>query len=213
MRRALFMVAVSLATLTLLAGCTESAVVTRKPQVSDQAPASAAPGPSTADLASGKKAAGIPDCPTSDPAVAPAEDGLPDVVLPCLGGGREVRLAGLRGRPMLLSVWAQWCGPCRTEAPYLAEVSAGNDTDLLILGVDYVDPLPDKAIEFARLAGWRYPQLADPDKRLAAPLQIAGPPQTFFVASDGTIGYRHSGPFTSAQQIRELAAEHLGVAL
>lgn len=213
MRRALLKVAVSLATLTLLAGCTEDAVVTRKPAVPDQAPASAAPGPSTADLAPVKKAAGIPDCPISDPAVAPAAEGLPDVVLPCLGGGRDVRLAGLRGRPMLLNVWAQWCGPCRTEAPYLAEVSADNDTDLLILGVDYVDPLPDKAIEFARLAGWRYPQVADPDKRLAAPLQIAGPPQTFFVTADGTIGYRHSGPFTSAQQIRALAAEHLGVAL
>ena len=42
----------------------------------------------------------------------------------CLGGGREVRLAGLRGKPMMINVWAQWCGPCREEAPYLAEVAA-----------------------------------------------------------------------------------------
>ena len=69
-----------------------------------------------------KKAAGIADCPRSDSDVAAVPSGLPDVVLPCLGGGREVRLAGLRGKPMMINVWAQWCGPCREEAPYLAEV-------------------------------------------------------------------------------------------
>jgi cytochrome c biogenesis protein CcmG/thiol:disulfide interchange protein DsbE len=212
MRGGVLRLVLSLAALTLLTGCTEGAVVTRKSSAPDRT-ATAAPGPTASDLSGPKQAAGIPDCPASDASVAPVDRGLPDIVLPCLGGGRDVRLAGLRGRPMLISVWAQWCGPCRTEAPYLAEVSADNDTDLLVLGVDYVDPLPDKAIEFARLAGWRYPQLADPDKQLAAPLQIAGPPQTFFVAPDGAVSYRHSGPFTSAQQIRELAAEHLGVAL
>ena len=77
---------------------------------------------STADLAAMKKAAGIADCPRSDPGVAAVPSGLPDVVLPCLGGGREVRLAGLRGKPMMINVWAQWCEPCREEAPYLAEV-------------------------------------------------------------------------------------------
>ena len=34
-----------------------------------------------------------------------------------------VRLAGLRGKPMMINVWAQWCGPCREEAPYLTEVA------------------------------------------------------------------------------------------
>ena len=116
----------------------------------------------------------------------------------CLGGGREVRLAGLRGRPMMINIWAQWCGPCRDEAPFIAEVANANDSELMILGVDYEDPRPDRAIEFARVLAWRFPQLVDQDKALAGPLQITGPPQTFFVRADGTIAGRHVGPFPSA---------------
>ena len=66
----------------------------------------------------------------------------------------------------------------------------------MILGVDYEDPRPDLAIEFAQLSAWRFPQLVDRDKALAGPLQITGPPQTFFVRPDGTIAYRHVGPFS-----------------
>jgi thiol-disulfide isomerase/thioredoxin len=158
-----------------------------------------------------KKAAGIANCPTSDPEVAPVSSGLPDVVLPCLGGGREVRLAGLRGKPMMINVWAQWCGPCREEAPYLTEVAAGNKSDLMIIGIDHDDPRPELAIEFAQLSSWKYPQLADPDVLLRSALQISGPPQTFLVRPDGTIAYRHAGQFHSAAEIRNLVREHLGV--
>jgi cytochrome c biogenesis protein CcmG/thiol:disulfide interchange protein DsbE len=177
-------------------------------------PSDVTPSPeSTASLAAMKQAAGIADCPKSDPDVAAVPSGLPDVVLPCLGGGREVRLAGLRGKPMMINVWAQWCAPCREEAPYLAEVATSNESALMIIGIDHADPQPALAIEFAQLSTWKYPQLADPDVVLRAELQITGPPQTFFVRPDGTIAYRHAGPFSSADQIRDLAREHLGVNL
>ncbi|HMI34571.1 MAG TPA: TlpA disulfide reductase family protein [Propionibacteriaceae bacterium] len=192
----------------VLASCAGSAA----PTPSTEPSAEAVPTPElTADLAAMKKAAGIADCPRSDPDVAALPSGLPDVVLPCLGGGREVRLAGLRGKPMMINVWAQWCGPCREEAPYLAEVAAANQSDLIIVGIDHADPRPDLAIEFAQLSAWTYPQLADPDVVLRAELRITGPPQTFFVRPDGTIAYRHAGPFSSAAEIRNLADKHLGV--
>ena len=114
---------------------------------------------------------------------------------------------------MMINIWAQWCGPCRDEAPFIAEVANANDSDLMILGVDYEDPRPDLAIEFARVLTWRFPQLVDQDKALAGPLQITGPPQTFFVRADGTIAGRHVGPFRSAEQIRSQAQEYLGVTL
>jgi len=165
------------------------------------------------ELEQAKKAAKIEDCPESDPTVAVATPGLPDVVLSCLGGGREVRLAGLRGQPMMINIWAQWCQPCQEEAPYIAEVANAGDSDLMILGIDYEDPRPDRAIEFARVLGWRFPQMVDQDKVLAGPLQIAGPPQTFFVRADGTIAGRHVGPFRSAEQIRTQVKQYLGVSL
>ncbi len=166
---------------------------------------------SAEQLAAAKKAARIADCPSSDAAVAVVGNGLPDITLPCLGGGREVRLAGLRGRPMMINIWAQWCEPCRAEARYLAAAAEELDGKVLMLGIDYSDPRPDWAIEFAAYAKWHYPQLADPDLALRAPLQLAGPPQTIFVDADGTIVYRHSGPFAGTDQITAAVAEHLGV--
>ena len=208
--RCRFAVAVALAVL-LLAGCGSPAAPAES--APPMAPESdVAPSPeSTAGLLAMKKKAGIPDCPKSDPDIAPVRSGLPDVMLPCLGGGREVRLAGLRGKPMMINVWAQWCGPCREEAPYLADVATTNKSDLMILGIDHADPQPTLAIEFAQLSTWRYPQLADPDVVLRAALQITGPPQTFFVRPDGTIAYRHAGSFKSADEIRDAARKYLGV--
>jgi cytochrome c biogenesis protein CcmG, thiol:disulfide interchange protein DsbE len=194
----------------VLTGCSGSPVLNR-PSPPVESATEAVPSPSTAELAAMKKAAGIADCPRSDPDIAALPSGLPDVELPCLGGGREVRLAGLRGKPMMINVWAQWCEPCRAEAPYLAEVATGNKSELMIVGIDHADPRPDLAIEFAQLSTWTYPQLADPDVVLRTELQIVGPPQTFFIRTDGTIAYRHAGPFSSADEIRDFAQKYLGV--
>jgi cytochrome c biogenesis protein CcmG, thiol:disulfide interchange protein DsbE len=197
----------ALAATVVLAGCGGS------PTPDPTLPGPSGPVISPGELEQAKAAAGIEDCPASDPAVAPVNRGLPDVVLSCLGGGRKVRLAGLRGQPMMINIWAQWCQPCQEEAPFLAEVANANDSDLMILGVDYEDPRPDRAIEFARVLAWRFPQLVDQEKVLAGPLQITGPPQTFFVRPDGTIAGRHVGPFRSAEQIRQQAKQYLGVSL
>jgi thiol-disulfide isomerase/thioredoxin len=195
----------------VLAGCSGSGAVPKSTSPIESS-SEAAPSPeSSAGLAAMKKAAGIANCPASDPEVAPVSSGLPDVVLPCLGGGRNVRLAGLRGKPMMINVWAQWCGPCREEAPYLTDVATANKSDLMIIGIDHDDPRPELAIEFAQLSSWKYPQLADPDVLLRSALQISGPPQTFLVRPDGTIAYRHAGQFHSAAEIRNLLREHLGV--
>ena len=198
----------------LLSGCSGDRIVTRSPApAGTQVSQSQRAGTPSADLAAQKKAAGIADCPTSDPSVAALAEGLPDVTLPCLGGGRSVRLAGLRGQPMIISVWAQWCPPCRQEAPYLSEVAAGRPAGVMILGIDFVDPRPDLAIEFAQLSGWQYPQLQDPDKALSGSLQVSAPPQTILVDANGKVVYRHAGPLTSAAQLRSMTQQHLGVEL
>jgi len=196
----------------LLAGCTETPSVVRGPSGSTtsdggpvQAPADADPAPNV-DLAAAKRAAGIADCPTST--ASPVEDGLPEVTVECLGGGRAVRLSGLRG-PMLVNVWGSWCGPCRAEAPFLAQ--AGRSRTVRVLGVDYPD-VPEAAVDFAGSAGWTYPQLYDADLAFRTRLQVMALPQTFFVREDGTVAGRHAGPFTSSQQLDDLSRQYLGVA-
>jgi thiol-disulfide isomerase/thioredoxin len=198
--------------LVALAACTEAPTVTRLPGVSSSTPAAQPTVETTADLRALKKRAGLPDCPESDPTISPLGGGLPDVVVPCLGGGREVRLAGLRGKPMMINFWAQWCGPCREEAPYLAEVAQHNQSDLMIMGVNFHDPYPDLAIEFAQQAGWRYPQLQDADAGFSA-LQVTAPPVTVFVRADGSIAGWHRSRFTSTEHVKSLVKQNLGITL
>lgn len=45
---------------------------------------------------------------------------LPALVLHDLDG-REVKLQDLLGRPLVINLWATWCGPCRRELPALAQ--------------------------------------------------------------------------------------------
>ncbi len=152
----------------------------------------------------------LPEAPATS---KPAGKTLPDVTLDCLTEGPAVKLSALRGVPTLVNVWAQWCGPCRVEAPYLAEAMTKAGDKLRILGVDYADPRPDAAIEFAVEHGLRYPHLKDPDKVLGPVLRIVGPPATAFVTADGTIAYVHFGPFRSTAQLEQLVKDKLGVTL
>ncbi|MGC3954668.1 MAG: TlpA disulfide reductase family protein [Propionicimonas sp.] len=179
---------VVLAALTVLpAGCT--AVV---PGTS--------PSPSVSpsvDLVAARRAAGIEDCP--QPTGEPVPDGLPDLTLDCLGGDATVPLGALRG-PLLINLWAQWCLPCRQEAPVLAAFDAARD-DVGVLGINYDDPEPDWAIEFARISGWTWPQLADPDKTIRASLGIPGLPVTLLLDADGRIVRRHFGAFEDLDQL------------
>jgi len=47
---------------------------------------------------------------------------LPDVVMAGLNGPHR-SLSSYRGRPLIVNVWASWCGPCREEAASLERLA------------------------------------------------------------------------------------------
>lgn len=167
----------------------------------------------TPELRAQKRAAGIEDCPTTKGA-RPADAELPDLTLPCLGGGPDVDLSTLKG-PLVINLWAQWCEPCREELPYyqrLAEEGAGK---LRVLGIDYLDPQPGGALALAEAGGVTFPSLADPDGRLRQVWRVRGLPGVVFVDAEGQITNPDARPtylvIESYDQLAELVREHLGV--
>ncbi|GAA1590129.1 hypothetical protein GCM10009804_52900 [Kribbella hippodromi] len=146
-------------------------------------------------------------CPAT-PSKPPVGNGLPDISLPCLGAGPDIRLADLRG-PLVINVWAQWCGPCRDEAPYLATLA--KSAKVTMLGIDYDDPRPELAVKFAADEGLTYPHVADQDKAIQKALKVGGPPLTAFVDSSGAIAYVHRGVLTSQNQLNQLVEDKLGI--
>lgn len=143
-------------------------------------------------------------CPPSDLA-GPVDGGLPDVVLPCLGRGPDVRMAGLGGEPLLVNVWASWCGPCRSEMPMLQRLYTDG---VQVLGVDAEDR-PEAGGALLSGLGVRYPSVYDPQNAFAKELGITSKPITLFVAADGRVVHTQIGPFASADQLRDLVSQHL----
>ena len=188
----------------LLGGCTPAPSEPPTPSFAPVDPAA---------VVAARKQAGIADCPTSSASVPARPDGLPDLVLGCLGGDSTVRLAGLRGKPMVINVWAQWCPPCREESPYLRQYQKAAKGKVTMLGIDYDDPRPELAVEFASLVKWSYPQLQDPERRLSAVMRIGGLPTTLFVDADGKLVHQVSGKLQSYDELVQLTRDKLGIAL
>lgn len=137
---------------------------------------------------------------------------LPAVTLSCLGDGPAVDLAALGGIPYVVNVWAAWCGPCAEEMPYLQEVYEQAAGRVGVLGIDFEDS-HERALLAAADFGISFPSVMDPDGVTQVPLAFQGPPTTFFVSAAGEIVATETGQLTSAQQVRDLVAEHLGVVL
>ena len=160
-----------------------------------------------------KRQAGIEPCPPTPANVEAVDGGLPDVTLSCLGGGRQVNSAGLRGAPTVVNLWAQWCGPCRSEVRLFQRLHEQAGNRVRVIGIDFADPQAGAAIAFAASQGMTYPQLSDPDTALKASVGVPGLPVTLFVAADGTIAGRQFGPIDSFGQLIELVNDDLGVGL
>lgn len=195
-----------LAAVGLLAGCTPpTSPELADNSIQDDEEASAD------ELAQLRADAGIDPCPPSDLGVAPVAGGLPDVTLQCLGGGEAVRLAGLSGQPVVLNLWAQYCEPCREEMPYFQALHEQLGTEVLVLGVDFLDPQPAVAIAFADEVGATYPQVADPDQELRGSLGVSALPMTVLVDETGQVAARLPVVIESEQRLAQLLAEHLDV--
>ena len=136
---------------------------------------------------------------------------LPDVTLPCLGGGHDVDLARLKG-PMVVNLFAQWCGPCRSELPYYQELHRKAKGKVQVLGVDYLDTQPQAALELVEQTGVTYPLLADPAGDLRVPFRVRGLPGIALVDKHGdvTVQYR---VFRSYAELRHLVEQQLDVHL
>jgi cytochrome c biogenesis protein CcmG, thiol:disulfide interchange protein DsbE len=109
----------------------------------------------------------------------------PRVELPGLRGGR-VRLADLRGRPVVLNFWASWCPPCLAEMPEFQRVHRRLGDRVAFLGVNQRDQL-QAAEQLARSTGVTYPLAVDPAGRSFDAFGGLGMPTTVLIRADGTV--------------------------
>ena len=190
-----------LVALVLLAGCSASG--------SGSAGSAGETDPVVAStpIATLQRAAELRSCPVA----GTTRTALPDVRLDCLGGGSSVDVGRLTG-PLLVNVWASWCGPCYREMPLLEQLRARADGRVRVLGVDTSDTT-SRGLQAALDTKVHYPSVADPHRKVAAALGINTQPTTLFLRADGTIAYTLRTPVTSYAALVALVRQHLGVRL
>lgn len=127
------------------------------------------------------------------------------------GGADELhrQLAGVRGHPAVVNVWASWCGPCRLEFPDFQRVAAERGDEVAFIGVDSADS-DAAASTFLDELPLPYPSVTDPDEQVKQELGLVGYPATAFYDTRGERVYVKQGPYTSAAELEADIDRHLG---
>ena len=128
----------------------------------------------------------------------------PDFALSDLDG-KPLRLADLRGRPVVVNFWASWCGPCVDECPLLKSAAAAHRADgLLVVGIVVRDN-SEAARAFMTRLGASWPAAMDPGEQVADSFGIHGPPESFFIDGAGIVRGRQIGQLNAGDLERQLA--------
>lgn len=79
---------------------------------------------------------------------------------------RTVALDDFTGNVVVINVWGQWCGPCRTEVTQLQQVyNATRDSGVSFLGIDVRDNNRQAAQDFVNDRQVTFPSIYDPAMR------------------------------------------------
>lgn len=136
--------------------------------------------------------------------IAMAERGgkVAPFALPALNGAAVEVPTAWAGRPLLVNVWASWCGPCIEEMPELQRFHAQQGAD----GVQVVGIALDEraAVEdFLRRVPVGYPILLDAPGPADAGVRLGNPkgvlPYSVLLAPDGTVLKQRIGPFAHGE--------------
>jgi cytochrome c biogenesis protein CcmG/thiol:disulfide interchange protein DsbE len=111
-----------------------------------------------------------------------------------------------QGHVTVVNIFASWCVPCHQEHPLLMQLAADPEltkTGVEVFGFAYKDE-PENIRRFVGEAGNPYRRIGvDTAGRIAIDWGVYGVPETFVVAGDGKIAYKHVGPL-NADAVREV---------
>ncbi|MFD0740058.1 redoxin family protein [Lysobacter koreensis] len=127
---------------------------------------------------------------------------MPAITLPTLDGEPLTLPAAFAGRPILINVWASWCGPCIKEMPELnryAAAQGANGTQVVGIALDRVDDVR----AFLQRVPVAYPIVVDAAGPRDAGVQLGNAkgvlPYSVLIGADGRVIKQKIGPFEDGE--------------
>ena len=155
-------------------GCDRQSGQKAQPQASQTAPASNGEPVGTLDRS--HKGSALPDITLSDP------------------DGHKLLLNSLKGKPLLVNLWATWCAPCIAELPTLNAISNRADMNVQVVTVSQDMGEPAKVQTFLDQHGFaQLPAWLDPQGDLAAHYQVQTLPTSIYYDAAGHEVWRFTG--------------------
>lgn len=118
-----------------------------------------------------------------------------------MADGTVKHLSDHKGRKLVLSFWASWCGPCRKELPALSAWAKENPkVDVIAVNVDRDRSLADR---FLRAVPVDLPIAYDPDASALGGYDVTAMPTMFVFDTKGAVVFRKVG-FSEAKGLAEI---------
>ena len=111
--------------------------------------------------------------------------------------GKAVKLSDFKGKkPVVVNIWASWCGPCQVEMPYFEEAikKYGDEVEILMVNLtDNQRETKESALEFIKDKDLEMDIVFDEDLSAANAFNVMGIPRTIFINIDGEITFDREG--------------------
>jgi thiol-disulfide isomerase/thioredoxin len=119
---------------------------------------------------------------------------MPSVLVKHFEGGGKIDLGSLKGKVVLVDIWASWCAPCKEEMPLLDEMAGRlKNRGVQIIAVS-IDEDRDSAQEFlSSRPSWSLTVAHDPKGKLPEVLHPGKMPSSYVLDADGIIRYVNEG--------------------
>ena len=109
--------------------------------------------------------------------------------------GKINKFSDFKGKPLLINVWASWCGPCRAEMASLERLAQRyNGKEFNVIGVS-TDDYRNRAAAFIKQTGITFDNYLDSKLLLENMLGANTIPLTILVGTDGRVLQKARGAY------------------
>ena len=115
--------------------------------------------------------------------------------------GNEVKLSDFVGQPIVVNIWASWCGPCRSELPYFETMynELGDDVVFMMVNCTGGRETKSAATEFISDKGYTFPLYFDTGYKARNAYNVSGIPTTLFIDRDGNLVHKEIGSMSEKE--------------